>query len=68
MAVLVGLFVTNKIKGIGSALIIVLVSFFVSCESDWPMFIFRTRGTVIYVLLANFAIIFIKKLKLRVKK
>lgn len=40
-----------NMKSIGSIMFLVLIGYFASCESDWSMFVYQTRDTVIYIVL-----------------
>lgn len=41
-----------KIKSIGAILFLVLIGYFASCESDWSMFIYQTRDSVIILIIS----------------
>jgi len=55
-----------RIRIIGPGIMLVLISYFASCESDWSMFFFQTRDMFIYIICSYFVLRII--LKVRKKK
>lgn len=56
-----------RIRYIGGGILLVLVTYFSSCEADWSMFIYTTRDTLVYLLIAYIIFYLIKKIRLKVK-